>query len=263
MRPCLLISRRTSHRLRRACGSSAAVGSSRNTTSGSWTSAQAMDRRCAWPPESFSTWTSALSSSPTSSSIVVGLAGGDAVQGAERLQLLARGQPLEERRRLQLDADPRQQRGVPRPGGHAEHRHLPLVGLPQPLDDLQRGRLPRAVRAEDPEELALLDGERDAVHGADVPVALAQARHLDRVCHAEDDKGGRAPGTPHQSRRSGAASRRERVGGRRPAGVAWPIVRGRRVGVSRTSAAASLSVDCRRPGVPFCRLSYPRGAHAR
>ncbi len=54
--------------MRRACGSSAAVGSSRKTTSGSWTSAQAIESRWAWPPERSSTRLSALSSSPTRSS---------------------------------------------------------------------------------------------------------------------------------------------------------------------------------------------------
>ncbi len=54
VRPSALICRSRSHRLRRACGSSAPVGSSRNTSSGSCTSAQAMDSRWAWPPDSFS-----------------------------------------------------------------------------------------------------------------------------------------------------------------------------------------------------------------
>src|SRR2546421_9395456 len=75
VRPCTLIARSRSHRLRRACGSSAAVGSSRNTSSGSWTSAQAIDSRCICPPESFSVRVSALSVSPTVSSISSALAG--------------------------------------------------------------------------------------------------------------------------------------------------------------------------------------------
>jgi len=63
------MARNTSHRFRRACGSSAADGSSRKTISGSWISAHAMDSRWAWPPESFSALVFALSVSATSSNI--------------------------------------------------------------------------------------------------------------------------------------------------------------------------------------------------
>ena len=44
VRPSSLIACSTSHRLRRACGSSAAVGSSRKTTAGSWMSEHAIDQ---------------------------------------------------------------------------------------------------------------------------------------------------------------------------------------------------------------------------
>ena len=49
--PSAWIARITSHRLRRACGSRPVVGSSRNTTSGSCTSASAIASRCCWPPD--------------------------------------------------------------------------------------------------------------------------------------------------------------------------------------------------------------------
>ena len=52
-----------------------------------------------------------------------GRARAHAVQRRERLQLLARGQLLEERRRLQLHADPRQQRDLARPRRLAEQPH--------------------------------------------------------------------------------------------------------------------------------------------
>src|SRR2546421_2865700 len=70
------MSRSRSQRLRRACGSSAAVGSSRNTTSGPCTRAQAIESRCIWPPESFSVRVLALSVNATTSSISSALAGG-------------------------------------------------------------------------------------------------------------------------------------------------------------------------------------------
>ena len=101
-------------------------------------------------------WVSACSVSPTVSSISSARLHADAVQRRERADLLARGQPLEEGRRLQLDADARQQPVVARPRRLAEHADGPAVGLTQALDDLQGGGLAGAVRAEDAEELALL-----------------------------------------------------------------------------------------------------------
>jgi len=53
------------------------------------------------------------------------------------------------------------------------------VGLAQPLQALDGRRLPCAVRAEDPEDLPLFDGERDAVHHGTAAVDLAQAAYFD------------------------------------------------------------------------------------
>ena len=53
------------------------------------------------------------------------------------------------------------------------------VGHPQALDALDGGGLSGAVRAEDPEDLALLDGEGDAVHDRPATVGLAQFTHFD------------------------------------------------------------------------------------
>ena len=104
----------------------------------------------------------------------------DAVQRGEGVDLLARGQPLEERRRLELDADPRQQRGVARPDRLAQHRDRARVGPAQPLDGLEGRRLPGAVGAEDPDELALADLEADAVDGPQVAVGHGEVDDLDR-----------------------------------------------------------------------------------
>ena len=48
----------------------------------------------------------------------------------------------------------------------AEHLDRPAVGLPQTLDRLDRGGLAGAVRTDDPEGLARLDAEGDAVDHA-------------------------------------------------------------------------------------------------
>jgi hypothetical protein len=53
------------------------------------------------------------------------------------------------------------------------------VGDAQALDALDGGGLAGAVRAEDPEDLALLDGEGDAVDDGPVAVGLAQSADFD------------------------------------------------------------------------------------
>src|SRR5690606_31344296 len=57
----------------------------------------------------------------------------------------------------------------------AEHAVLARVAVAEPLEDLDGRRLAGAVRAEDREDLAALDPQVDAVHGALGAVALAQA----------------------------------------------------------------------------------------
>lgn len=53
------------------------------------------------------------------------------------------------------------------------------VGDAQAPDALDGGGLADAVRAEDPEDLALLDGEGDTVDGRTAPVGLAQTGDVD------------------------------------------------------------------------------------
>ncbi len=110
-------------------------------------------------------------------------AGRAAVERGEGGQLLPGGQPLEERRRLQLHAEPLQQVGVSRPDRLAEHGHAAGVGLPQALDDLQQRGLAGAVGSEDPEELAVPDGQRDVVDRSERSVSLDDVRDDDGVRH--------------------------------------------------------------------------------
>jgi len=76
------------------------------------------------------------------------------------------------------------------------------VGDPQPLDALDGGGLAGPVRAEDPEDLALLDGEGDTVDDGPAAVGLAQSADFD------DGRGGHAfsvpagPGPAHRPSRS-------------------------------------------------------------
>jgi len=65
----------------------------------------------------------------------------------------------------------------------AEQPDRPGIGLPQTLDDLQHSGLAGAVRAENPEELALRDREGHSVNGSGAAVGLDQIGDLDGVCH--------------------------------------------------------------------------------
>jgi hypothetical protein len=101
---------------------------------------------------------------------VVGVLRRNAVKRSERADLLASGQPLEKGRGLKLHADFRQQHGVPGPCREPENGDTAGIWPAQALDDLDSGGLARAVRAENPEELALLHLKADAVDGRDVSV---------------------------------------------------------------------------------------------
>jgi hypothetical protein len=71
-----------------------------------------------------------------------------------------------------------------------EHRHLAAGPAAIALEDLDRGRLPGAVGAEQPDDLASVDAERQPAHGLDVAVSLAQLVDLDRrLWHAAQHKG--------------------------------------------------------------------------
>jgi hypothetical protein len=89
----------------------------------------------------------------------------DVVERGEGADLLARGEPLEERRGLQLHADPREKPGVARPDLLAEHAGRAGVGPAQPLDGLQQRGLAGAVGAEDADELALGHLQAHSVDG--------------------------------------------------------------------------------------------------
>ncbi len=114
---------------------------------------------------------------------LVRAAGGHSVQRGERADLLACGEPLEEGRRLKLDADPGQQRRVAWPRRQAQHAELAAIGLPQALEYFQRRGLARTVRPQDAEELAVLDLETDARYRGNRPVRLPQLADTDDGRH--------------------------------------------------------------------------------
>ena len=81
-----------------------------------------------------------------------------------------------ERARLQLHADePLRAFRIAAHVDAGDDRRA-TVGPAEPLQDLDRGRLSRAIRPEQTEDLALADIEADPAHRLDVAVALPQVR---------------------------------------------------------------------------------------
>ena len=102
-----------------------------------------------------------------------------AVEGREQVERLADAQPVGQLGLLELRAEELAQRGGVRRGVVPEDADGPAVALPEPLDALDGGGLAGAVGAEDPEDLALLDGERHVLDGHVLSVALVQVVDLD------------------------------------------------------------------------------------
>ena len=90
----------------------------------------------------------------------------------------------------------------------------PALRVAVALEDLDRGRLPGAVRPEEGEDLARGDLEVDSLHSLEVAVGLAQAPDADHgVGHARDARTSRYA----RSRLGGRSNPARRRGGRRAA----------------------------------------------
>ena len=115
---------------------------------------------------------------------LLGAGTSEVVEPAHHGEVLEAGQVLVHRGVLARDADLAPHLG--RMGGHVPPRHLGTSGvrLDQRRQDLHRGRLPRAVRSEHPEDRALGDAEIESVECLDVLVVLHQAFGHHRVSHA-------------------------------------------------------------------------------
>ena len=106
-----------------------------------------------------------------------GVAGGGQRDG------LGDGQRRLEPAGLRDDPDPRAVVAARPLRVDAEHGDRPGVAPPIALQDLDGGRLAGPVRAEQGEDLPVLDREVDARDGVDLPVPLPQALHDDRRRH--------------------------------------------------------------------------------
>ena len=101
------------------------------------------------------------------------------VQRGEESQRLTDAHPSGQRGVLELGADAASQSVAVSSRVEPEHRHLAGVGDAESLEDLDGGRLARAVRPEQSEQLAFADGERHIVEHGRRPVAFGQATDLD------------------------------------------------------------------------------------
>src|SRR5207302_1978394 len=94
-----------------------------------------------------------------------------------------------------------------------EEQDLAAVRLDEPRDGVEDGGLAGAVRADDPEDLAFLELEADAVQGVDAAVALRDVPGLeDRLPvlgHALARRG--AAGSGHRPRRGADALQIDRA----------------------------------------------------
>ena len=164
---------------RRDCGSRPVVGSSRNSRSGSPTSAHATARRCFCPPDSLPTQLPALRLELDHREHLVDRRAA-VVERPEQRDDLFDGELVAELRLLELDTEPLPQRVVVGAPAHAEDLDVAGVRLDQAFEDLDGGRLAGAVRPEQAEALPCPHLEIEAGHGDDVAVSLVQAAAHER-----------------------------------------------------------------------------------
>ncbi len=197
-----------SHTASRACGSSPALGSSRNTTSGRPTIAQASASRWRWPPESRRTAVPAKPSTPSrSASSATG--SGVRVQARHVLEQLQRAGAHRQSAVLQHHADARPVGGVRGERVGAQHAHRAGIRATQPLAALDGGGLARSVGAEHGGDGPAAGGQVDPVDGAHASVGALQTTDDDGVVGS----GGHAPES-----RSAAANEPPATPRLRPAG---------------------------------------------
>ena len=183
VRPGLVRLRSTARASRRACGSSAPWArpgrSARDRGSARWRwPAAAAGRR-----RGRSTRVSAASVSSDQAAAPARPPAAEAVERRDRLQVLARGQPGEERRVLGLHADAREQRHVARPRRLAEDGTDARVGSAGPSAISTSVVLPAPLGPSRPKNSPAPTVEGHPVDGPHVAVALAQVVNDDGRAH--------------------------------------------------------------------------------
>ena len=164
---------------RRASGSKPVVGSSRKIRSGSPARARAKSRRRRWPPDSLRTWVFRTSASSTTFEQVAERARVRVVAAPDVDELGYPGLPGEAAL-LQDHADPLAEPGRLGRRVEAQDADRAAARRPEALQDLQRGGLACAVRAEQAEHFAVADVEVHAAQHLGRAVAHPQVANLDR-----------------------------------------------------------------------------------
>ena len=136
-------------------------------------------RRRFWPPDSVLTRARGLVLEADEGDHLVDVARRRVVAGEERVRLAHR-EVRPHARLLEHDADPLAPAAARALRVLAEHGHVAAVARPVALEDLDRRRLAGAVRAEEPEDLALGDLEAHAAQRLVGAVRLAQLVDGDR-----------------------------------------------------------------------------------
>ena len=221
--------RMVSHMSVRLLGSSPVVGSSKKMMGASPTRLMAMSSRRRIPPEKVSRRRSAASlrSNLSSRSAAVCRGIGDVAQLAHQHQVLPGGEHVVDRGELSGQADL-----LADLGGLLRHvepgdARRAAVGVDQRGQDVDRGRLARAVGSEQGEDRAPFDGERHVVEHRHSLVSLREVPHLDGVaCFVH---GSQATSLLDSGPTSGRSGRRRTRSGRGP-GRSRLTVRGRRWG---------------------------------
>jgi hypothetical protein len=101
------------------------------------------------------------------------------VEGSEQPERLLDRQLVRKLRFLKLDAKPLPQFSLVGAPAHSQHFDLTGVGRDEPLENLDSRRLAGAVRPEQAEAFAALDGQREVADCHDFPVRLSERMTLD------------------------------------------------------------------------------------
>ena len=204
--------------------------------------ARAIATRCAWPRERWPTRRSAASSRPTVASACRARASASPrpYRRREEAQVFARGQPVVEIARVGEDPDlalARRGRGEP---VLAAEPHASGARTGEPRQELEEGRLAGAVGAQDQQEVAAVEIERDVVE--------REARTVDagQSLDAQQRSGPRHPAPRGGAVRSGGQAPARRSAAR-PPGTWTDTSRG---GSPPRTSRRVPSSPRRRPGCP-------------
>ncbi len=167
--------------------SSALVGSSRMSRSGSWRNARAMLARCFSPEDSVLQGRSAkdvISSSPISCSMRrLSRASSMPYSRPKYVNASRAVQPLVELRVAGVEADLLFRPPGARRRCRCQRSHRALVGRQNPGDHAQDGGLAGAVGAQQADDFAGADLDRHSGHGADIAEGLGEGLGLERGIH--------------------------------------------------------------------------------